>query len=401
MKRKRGHVAVTRVGNFWVARPRLPVLIDGQIKTVQRAIRIAPAEGKSKRPPDDVIEMAENEVRRLKPSRNSLAQNLAVGDFFKMKFLPHAKITLRPSTNNGYEGAWTRYVEQRSLASMWIREVRTHDVQELLENVARVHGIGKRTLQHLKHLLSGVFRYAAQQDYLDAARNPVTMASIPGFAQSGCETCAYSLDQVNAMLRVLSGPAYIIVTVAAFSGLRAGEIRGLRWEDYEPPADDNSLGLLHVRRSVWRKHTTDPKTNKSRSAVPVIPQLQEQLDRWRLQCGNPATGLMFPNGANKPISLDSLYWRAMREVIRLSGVQWAGRHGFRRGLASNLNRLGVDDSVIQAILRHSHVSVTQACYIKTNRPELESAMRNFSEELRKCSQVVLENEESETAQVLQ
>jgi integrase len=225
--------------------------------------------------------------------------------------------------------------------------------------------------------------------------------AIPGFAPSGCETCAYSLDQVNAMLRVLSGPAYIIVTVAAFSGLRSGEIRGLRWEDYEPAADDNSLGLLHVRRSVWRKHTTDPKTNKSRSAVPVIPQLQEQLDRWRLECGNPARGLMFPNGANMPISLDSLYWRAMREVIRLSGVQWAGWHGFRRGLASNLNRLGVDDSVIQAILRHSHVSVTQACYIKTNRPELESAMRNFSEELRKCSQVVLENEGSETNQVLQ
>jgi integrase len=129
-----------------------------------------------------------------------------------------------------------------------------------------------------------VFRYAAQQDYLDEARNPVTMASIPGFAPSSCETCAYSLDQVNSILRVLSGPAYIIVTVAAFSGLRAGEIRGLRWEDYEPAADDNSLGLLHVRRSVWRKHTTDPKTNKSRSAVPVIPQLQEQLDSWRLEC---------------------------------------------------------------------------------------------------------------------
>jgi hypothetical protein len=54
-----------------------------------------------------------------------------------------------------------------------------------------------------------------------------------------------------------------------------------------------------------------------------------------------------------------------------------------------------------AILRHSHVSVTQACYIKTNRPELEAAMRNFSEELRKCSQVVLETEGSETPEVLQ
>lgn len=135
--------------------------------------------------------------------------------------------------------------------------------------------------------------------------------------------------------------------------------------------------------------------------APVIPQLAEQLVRWREECGNPACGLMFPNGANKPLSLDSLYWRAMRDVIGRAGVQWTGWHGFRPGLASNLNRLGVDDSVIQAILRHSHVSVTQACYIKTNRPELEAAMRNFSEELQRCSQVVLENEGSESPRVLQ
>ena len=44
---------------------------------------------------------------------------------------------------------------------------------------------------------------------------------------------------------------------------------------------------------------------------------------------------------------------------------WRGWHGFRRGLATNLNRLSVDDSVIQRILRHSNVSVTQKCYIKT------------------------------------
>jgi hypothetical protein len=45
--------------------------------------------------------------------------------------------------------------------------------------------------------------------------------------------------------------------------------------------------------------------------------------------------------------------------------EWRGWHAFRRGLATNLNRLGVDHSVIQRILRHSTVAVPQACYIKT------------------------------------
>jgi len=45
--------------------------------------------------------------------------------------------------------------------------------------------------------------------------------------------------------------------------------------------------------------------------------------------------------------------------------EWRGWHAFRRGLATNLHRLGVADKTIQAILRHSNVSVTQACYIKS------------------------------------
>jgi integrase len=62
-------------------------------------------------------------------------------------------------------------------------------------------------------------------------------------------------------------------------------------------------------------------------------------------------------------------------------VTWLGWHGFRRGLASNLNRLGVDDSVIQSILRHSDVALTQSCYIKTARPDAVAAMRQLSARL--------------------
>ena len=56
---------------------------------------------------------------------------------------------------------------------------------------------------------------------------------------------------------------------------------------------------------------------------------------------------------------------------------WRGWHAFRRGLATNLNRLGVDDSVIQRILRHSNVAVTQACYIKTASEDARAAMQKL------------------------
>jgi integrase len=71
----------------------------------------------------------------------------------------------------------------------------------------------------------------------------------------------------------------------------------------------------------------------------------------------------------------------MKDVLKRAGVAWHGWHGFRRGLASNLNRLGVDDSVIQRILRHSTVATTQNHYIKTASPDAIAAMKQFSEAL--------------------
>jgi integrase len=65
----------------------------------------------------------------------------------------------------------------------------------------------------------------------------------------------------------------------------------------------------------------------------------------------------------------------MKDVLKRPGIAWHGWHGFRRGLASNLNRIGVDDSVIQRILRHSNVATTQNHYIKTASPDAIAAMR--------------------------
>jgi hypothetical protein len=61
--------------------------------------------------------------------------------------------------------------------------------------------------------------------------------------------------------------------------------------------------------------------------------------------------------------------------------EWHGFHACRRGLASNLNRLGVDDSVIQRMLRQSQLSVSQSCYIKTADNDVRGAMQKIDENL--------------------
>ncbi|HTK96245.1 MAG TPA: hypothetical protein VL382_11475, partial [Terriglobales bacterium] len=57
-----------------------------------------------------------------------------------------------------------------------------------------------------------------------------------------------------------------------------------------------------------------------------------------------------------------------------SRPEWHGWHAARRGLGSNLYRLGVTDIVIQRILRHANVSTTATYYIKTAADDVRSAM---------------------------
>jgi len=64
----------------------------------------------------------------------------------------------------------------------------------------------------------------------------------------------------------------------------------------------------------------------------------------------------------------------MRTSATLPFPEWHGWHACRRGLGSNLYRLGVPDVLIQRILRHANVSTTTGYYIKTAADDVREAM---------------------------
>src|SRR5579863_6783965 len=59
--------------------------------------------------------------------------------------------------------------------------------------------------------------------------------------------------------------------------------------------------------------------------------------------------------------------------------KWHGWHAARRGLGSNLYRLGVPDMVIQRILRHANVNTTATYYIKTAADDVRDAMAKLEQ----------------------
>jgi integrase len=99
-----------------------------------------------------------------------------------------------------------------------------------------------------------------------------------------------------------------------------------------------------------------------------------------------AVGPMFPNSRGGPVWLDSLAYRVIRPVLESNGLKWRGWHSVRRGLATNLKRLGVPTEKIQRILRHSNISVTQNSYILMDTSDAREAMKGLEERVLKGRQ---------------
>jgi integrase len=86
---------------------------------------------------------------------------------------------------------------------------------------------------------------------------------------------------------------------------------------------------------------------------------------------------MFRTRNDTPLSMNNLLNDQIQPALDQAKIVWHGFHAFRRGLATNLHDLGVDDLTIQRILRHSDVSVTQRCYIKTLPEQSIAAMKKL------------------------
>ena len=364
------HGYLYRKGSLWLLRYYDSEFSpDGSVRRVQKTKKLAKVgpECPNKTAAQD---LAREFLESINLARSTPESAMTLLCFAEGRYLPFVETHKRISTVSGYRNMWKRYLKPRG--DIILRDFRTIDGERILESIAKEHDLTSTTLAHIKAFLSGIFRYAKRQDVINS-ENPMLDVVLPKGKPAG-ETQAYSLEEITRMLNVLPEPASTIVAVAAFTGVRKGELRGFVWENY------NGEQVM-ISQSFWRGHALEPKTRQSRATVPVVAQLARRLDSHRCLSGSPANGLIFPSPAGKPINLDALAADVIVPLVTKAGVRWHGWHAFRRGLATNLHRLGVADKTIQRILRHSNVAVTQRCYIKTADCEVASAMQKFERSL--------------------
>jgi len=180
-----------------------------------------------------------------------------------------------------------------------------------------------------------------------------------------------SPGEIRAIIAHLDGRWRPLLLTAIFTGLRASELRGLRWADVDLKRKE-----IHVRQRADCFSEIGPtKSAAGERTIPIAPMLANTLREWKLACPKGELGLVFPNGAGRIENHSNITRRGLQPVQIAAGVtaggdgaKYPGLHAFRHFYASWCINRSVDGGlelplkVVQARLGHSSIQMTADHY---------------------------------------
>jgi integrase len=194
-------------------------------------------------------------------------------------------------------------------------------------------------------------------------------------------------QEVAAIINASTGRWKPLLITAAFTGLRASELRGLRWKDVNLKEE-----RLHVQQRADRLNQIGrPKTAAGDREVPLRPVVVQALREWKLQCPRGDQDLVFANGGGGIENLSNILQRGFQPAQVAAGVtvpvkdeqgkpirgedgkpvlaaKYYGLHSLRHFNASWLiNRkadggLELPPKIVQERLGHSTIGMTMDTY---------------------------------------
>lgn len=177
--------------------------------------------------------------------------------------------------------------------------------------------------------------------------------------------------EIKAILKAATGKARIFIMTAIMTGMRASELRGLRWSDI----DFKKAEITIRQRADAYQDIGSPKSAKGRRVIPLPSDLVKALQAWKTECPVGPLGLVFPTGTGAIEYHGNIIKRWYHPPQIEAGVvdadgkaKYSGLHALRHFYASwCINRpedggLGLPAKVVQDRMGHGSITMTLDVY---------------------------------------
>lgn len=247
---------------------------------------------------------------------------------------------IKPSALARYASALDTHILP-ALGDYWMDRIERDDVQAYV-NARTLDGAKGHTVMNELRLLRAMARDAAADGA--SPKNWCDRVIPPAVSRwTEDRPNLLSAPQLAAVLASVERAWLPMVTLAAFTGLRWGELSALRWGDV-----DTEAGSIRIRRSNWRGELQTPKTDASVRSVPLPAPVAAMLEA----SGRGKDGdLLFPNRQGKLHKGWPLV-KVMQRACADAGVQYTTPHGLRRTF-NNLARQVAAAQVVKSITGHT------------------------------------------------
>jgi integrase len=291
---------------------------------------------------------------------------LCVGEYLERWLRDYAEGRLAAATLESYR-ATIRVHLLPGLGHIRLSRLSPQAIQGYLTRKLQ-EGLSTTTVRYHAAIVHEALRHAVKWGLL--AHNPADRVELPRRRQ--IEMRVWDEEQVRLFLAEArrTSAYYALYLAALTTGMRQGELLGLRWQDV-----DLALGVASVQQTLYRLGKTlltkEPKSAKSRRPVALPSLLVETLrevqevqvaHRRDLGAAYADYGLIFCQPDGKPLHAHNVSQRDFRRVVKRAGVPRIRFHDLRHCHATLLLRQGVHPKVVQERLGHATISMTLDTY---------------------------------------
>ena len=305
------------------------------------------------------------------------AEGLKLGEYLGRWLEDSVKGTVRNTTYERYEQISRMHIVPM-LGGVKLKALSPTHVRGLYKE--KLSSLSPRTIQYIHVTLHKALKQAVRDGLIP--RNATEAVKPPQVPRE--EISPMSPEQVKMLLDAASGDRLeALYVLAVHSGLRQGELLGLKWDDI-----DLEAGALHVRRALTTARggprLAAPKTKGSRRRVSLTGAAAEAL-KGHLECqleeidraGSlwQENGLVFASEAGAPLDRRDVTSRRFKPLLERAGLPHFRFHDLRHTCATLLLTQNVNPKVVSEMLGHSSIAITLDTYSHVLPTMQDSAAR--------------------------